>query len=148
MSLRIYDKFIATQHAKIKQKGYLLIDVLLGVFITGFALTAIALAYTQAFKAMAVNKSSADALSIAQQNMEMLRRNDGVLLSETLPFPLLEQAVALDNKIYQVTVKDIAVEAVQEHADVLRPCQVTVSWQDGNVEKELKMVEYFYLRTH
>lgn len=117
------------------QRGFLLIDVLLGCLLLTIALLSIGFAFQHSVKASAYVENYNGALRVARQVAEALRTNDGAQ-SFTAGIP---DKVKEGNMLYAVKVSPPDSVAGNEN---LVAVTITVSWGTDN----LTITNYYYLR--
>ena len=121
------------------QRGWILIDSLIALVILSVALTALAMAYRQASVTSYAATNNAQAIYLAQQQMEILKSRDNtVAVSSSLP---ADTYLAVNQISYLVQFSRPALPA--GFPSVLYPVQVTVSWS-GNPGGQIVLVQYLY----
>ncbi len=118
------------------ERGWILIDALIGVVIVAIALTALAVAYRQAAVVTISSTNQVRALNIAQDTLEGLKRYDRQT-AITLP---ARTTVAP----FTVDVAQLAVSQVN-YLPKLVPVEVTVTWTEaGGANGSVRMTGYYY----
>ena len=111
-------------------------EVLIGTVIIAVALTALALTFSQGTQNTVDSRNRLQALSVAQQELEGLKRYSTLTaLTASLPAGKNVQVAGID---YTVNGAIISVTAVNSYT-TLKPVQLTVSWPPG---QSLQIVEY------
>lgn len=127
------------------EKGWILVDSLVGMVVLSTAVIALLLAFTQATKGTVASMNRTQATYLAQQTLERFKAQDGLsIIDSTVISPV-------DNKYY-IKVTTPSVSAIETGTEDLKryliPYQVTVSWSDisgGPANKSIKMVGYCYV---
>lgn len=134
-----------SQNALLKsEKGWILIDSLLGMVILSTAIIALLLTFTQATKGSIVSTNRTQATYLAQQTLENLKLQDG---NEKIDMP-----ATLTAGKYIITIEPLAVSAITKASDLathLKPYCVTVKLADtsGPSPTEIvQMVGYGYVK--
>lgn len=123
-----------------QHKGWILMEVLIGTVIIAVALTALALTFTQASKGTVDSRTRLQALSVAQQELEDLKKHKTLAaltdnLSVDRPAPVISGSGSVN---YTVNSAIIVVTSVAALTNVI-PVQVTVSSPTGQL---IILVEY------
>lgn len=129
---------------KKSQKGWILVDSLVGMIFLSTAVIALLFAFTQATKGTIVSTNRTQATYLAQQALENLKSQDGQ--STITPQPAVTKGIFHISSPVPITVPDIAADA--NLSTYLKPYQVTVSWSDssgGSTSKNVTMVGYYYV---
>lgn len=134
----------STQNDQLKsEKGWILIDSILGIFILSTAVIALLLAFTQSTKGSVTSTNRTQATYLAQQTLENLKLQDGSKTIDTTVVPSSDK--------YTIVIDTPAVSAITNALDLniyLKPYRVTVSWSDtvgGPATKNVQMVRYCYV---
>lgn len=133
------------------KRGFLMVDIIVGIFIISVALVALGAAYRQSTLAMVKIRNRAEALAVAQQKMEYLKRYDGTPLSVAIPSSEFNAATVTGPAgIAQFTVQaqQVTVTSVSSLTNIV-PIQVTVTWNEiqGNSssgQQSIRIMEYIY----
>ncbi len=135
---------------KKNQKGFTLIDALIALSIISVAFISILTMYGQATKATTSNKIINNALFIAQQTLEDLKRYDGMATITALPSNATDPPpITMDGISYTIQVTPLVVSNPDFPLDNrIRPYQATVSWTDYSVspatERSIQLTSYYY----
>lgn len=126
------------------QRGWVLIDSLLGVLIISVACTAVMLAYTQSTKATGLAANRAMAISMAQRILEGFKSYDGGTTTPPTTIDPLDPKYNFDPN-YKIEISKPTVSAISGNSKII-PVQVTVSWPASNPTNSIQMVSYYYLQ--
>lgn len=126
------------------QKGWVLVESLVGIVILSTAIIALLLAFSQATKGTTASTNRTQATYLAQQTLENLKSQDGGSIINNPP----NYSVG----IFHVSVTNLDVSVIKEDLNslshFLQPRLVTVTWSDtsgGLASKNIKMVGYYYV---
>jgi Tfp pilus assembly protein PilV len=130
------------------QKGWLLIDVMVGMVILSVALLAIGAAYQNAVLSASFAKNESTALRIAQQVAEQLKKNDGAesfdegtLTINTKDVSGNSFSVPVDKITYQITLTPHLVSGYTN----LEAVDISVSWPSNKPKySPVKLTGYYY----
>ena len=117
------------------QKGFILIDALVGMVILSVALMALAVAYRQATITTVTARNYNNAVYIAQQTAEKLKENDGKKAVDA-NWTIANTPTTINNVAY-------VVETTIADVNLLKQATITVSW--FNNTKNISIVNYYYL---
>lgn len=117
------------------QRGFLLIDILIGCLILSIALLSVGFAFQHSVRASSYVKNYNGALRVAQQVAESLRINDGAD-SFIIDIP---DKIKDGDMTYTVSVSTPA--AVSGNASLLS-VNITVTWETNN----MTITNYYYLK--
>ncbi len=122
------------------QKGFILIDSLVGIIILTVALLAILLTYRQATITAVSAKNYNNAVYLAQQAAEELKKNDGRLNVD----PKIEKS----GTKFIITPTPLTIAEVETNTD-LKPYKIMVTWDETInskvINRTVEIVEYYYL---
>lgn len=125
------------------QKGFILIDSLVGIIILTVALLAILLTYRQATITAVSVRNYNNAVYIAQQAAEELKRNNG----KTEFDPFVESPVTIKGIQYKINLTRLTITEVQANTN-LRQYKVTVAWAEKTnsevINRNVELVDYYY----
>lgn len=136
------------------ERGWVLIDALIGLVIVSIALTALAMAYRQSAVVTVSASNQARAVYVAQQAVEELKPNDNNTKSADWPGAIpAPYDVTVNNVTFRVTystesvteVNGIVNTAVRER---IKPLRVTVSWTEpaSGTAASIQTVGYYYMK--
>lgn len=118
------------------ERGWILIDALIGVIIVAIALTALAVAYRQATVVTVSSTNQVRALNIAQDTIEGLKRFDRQP-AITLPARTTVGQFTVD--VVRLTVPQV------NYLPRLAPVEVTVTWTEaGGANGTVRITGYYY----
>lgn len=129
-----------------KQPGWILIDVIITTFIVAVALTALAMAFRQSTIAGTAAQNYNQAVYIAQDTLEYLKKNDGKSSAASLDWNPKEKTIKSSSGFtFQVDVKSPPTEVSGN--SLIKVCQVTVTWKDSasSSDRSVDMIGYYYL---
>lgn len=129
-----------------KQPGWILVDVIMTTFIVAVALTALAMAFRQSTVAGTAAQNYNQAVYIAQDTLEYLKRNDGQSSTAALDWNPKEKTIKSNSGFtFQVEVKSPNAEVSGN--PLMKVCQVIVKWHDsvGADERMVDLIGYYYL---
>lgn len=129
-----------TPYIRQAQKGFVLLDSLIGVTILSIAICAMALMYMQTTKTIANSAGRTKATYLAQQTLDLLKAQDG---NQTLTDPIHDAADG-----YTVEIATPSVSAISADSTIktyLVPKQVTVTWIENGQQNSIKMIGYNYV---
>ena len=122
-----------------QNKGWILVDLLIGTIILSVGLVALMGAFTQAGKSTVNSRNRLQAVSIAQQQLENLKKYSS---SADLP---TTTGTTTTNGIYTVQLQRLTIPALASVPKLI-PVQVTLTWQEqggaGPVTQTVQIVEY------
>lgn len=125
------------------QKGFILIDSLVGIIILTVALLAILLTYRQATITAVSARNYNNAVYLAQQTVEELKKNNG----KTEFDPFVESPVTIKGIQYTIKLTQLTITEVQANTN-LRQYKVTVAWDERInskvVPRDVQLVDYYY----
>jgi Tfp pilus assembly protein PilV len=130
------------------ERGWILIDALIGMVIVAIALTALAVAYRQATVVTVSANNQATAVWVAQQMVETIKQKDATTYDPT--FTNLPATVTVPPN---PTVFSIA--AVEQPADTnihssmrdyVRPVKITVQWTEAGGTFSVDVISYYYFK--
>ena len=137
-------KQIAYNNLLQSQKGWILIDSVIGMVILSIAIIALVLTFTQATKGTTASTNRTQATYLAQQTLENLKAQDGNSAIDTTVISPVGK--------YTIVISTPAVAAItadpNQLSQYLIPYQVTVSWSDtsgGASNQNIQMVGYCYV---
>ncbi|GMB00506.1 hypothetical protein [Pelosinus sp. IPA-1] len=121
------------------QKGWILVDSLIGMIFLGVALISILGAFTQFVSTTSTTRNNNNAVRIAQQISEELKVNDG---SKSAPFdltksPTYQNSPTINGIKYKV---EIVTSGFVDTNTRLQPVKITVSGGSSSVS----LVRYYY----
>ena len=125
------------------QKGWILIDSVIGMVILSIAIIALVVTFTQATKGTTASANRIQATYLAQQTLEKLKAQDGnSTIDPTVISPVGKYTIVSE----KLTVAAITTDPNQL-SKYLVPYQVTVSWSDtsGGTSNNVQMVGYCYV---
>ena len=125
------------------EKGWILVDSLVGMVVLSTAVIALLLAFTQATKGTVASMNRTQATYLAQQTLENLKAQDGNSIIKTEDSSVGKYTIVVDTP--SVSSIETGTEDLKRY---LIPYQVTVSWSDisgGPANKSIKMVGYCYV---
>lgn len=134
------------------ERGWVLIDALIGLVVVSIALTALAVAYRQSAAVTISSSNQARAVYVAQQAVEELKHHDNKTKSGEWPASIAGYTVSIDNTAFTVS---YAMESVAEIngivtaavRDRIKPVRVTVSWTEpGAGAVQIQVVGYYYMK--
>lgn len=129
------------------ERGWILIDALIGMVIVAIALTALAVAYRQATVVTVSANNQATAVWVAQQMVETIKQQDAVAHAQFNPSLNVPSSVTLDNKVFSIdTPVELSDPEVSALSPRLRPVRVTVRWTEPNGEHSISVVSYYYCK--
>lgn len=117
-----------------ENKGWILVDILVGTIILAVGLVALMAVFTQAGKSTVDSRNRLQAVSIAQQKLEDLKKYSS---SADLP---TTTGTTTTQGIYTVQLQRLTVPALSSVPKLI-PVQVTVKWQEQG-EQTVQIVEY------
>lgn len=125
------------------QKGWILVDSLIGMILLSVALLAILGTFTQYVSTTSTTRNNNNAVRIAQQISEELKVNDG---SKSTPFdltksPTYQNPPTINGIKYKV---DIVTNGFADTNTRLLPAKITVSGGSSSVS----LVRYYYFNTN
>ena len=124
-----------------RQRGFILAEVVLAIFIISVALLAISVMFTKAIQVNAVAKDYTVAANLAQKQLELLKMQPPEYWSElTLPCTIAWQDAAQSPLPQYVLTTHASSYAADNH---LVQVTVTASWQQGNRECNLEFVTLY-----
>jgi type II secretory pathway pseudopilin PulG len=126
------------------QRGFSLVDTLMGTLLLAITLVAFMAGFAYVSRGTSGNTARVQALSIAQEVLEDLKKNDG--LTAGLQNFAVTSPVERNGISYGVLLTSPTVNALTGVSANLQPRQVTVSWQEGSSTKSLSMVTYYYMQ--
>ena len=129
-----------TPYIRQTQKGFVLLDSLIGVTILSIAICAMALMYMHTTKTIANSAGRTKATYLAQQTLDLLKAQDG---SQTLTDPIHDSSDG-----YTVEIATPSVSAISPDSTIkayLIPKQVTVTWTENGQQNSVKMIGYNYV---
>ena len=120
-----------------ENKGWILVDILVGTIILAVGLVALMAVFTQAGKSTVDSRNRLQAVSIAQQKLEDLKKYSS---SADLP---TTTGTTTTQGIYMVELKRISVPALSTLPKLI-PVQVKLTWQEpgGAGPVTVQIVEY------
>jgi len=130
---------------KKSQKGWILVDSLVGMIFLSTAVIALLFAFTQATKGTIASTNRTQATYLAQQALEDLKSQDGE--STITPQSAVPNGIFHISSPSLITIPEIEND-VDHLSTYLKPYQVTVSWSDssgGPTNKKVTMVGYYYV---
>lgn len=128
------------------QGGWILIDIIIGILILGVALTALAMAFRQSTITGMAARNYNQAVYIAEQKIENLRKNDGKKATDsTIDWGPQTETIPAKNGLpqFKVITNPLTVtEAIK--STYVRPFRITVTWQESSA-KQIQVSSYYYL---
>ncbi|MDF2633619.1 MAG: hypothetical protein K0R78_493 [Pelosinus sp.] len=125
------------------QKGFILMDSLVGIIILTVALLAILLTYSQATITAVSARNYNNAVYLAQQTVEELKRNNG----RTEFDPSVGPPVTIKGIQYTIDLTRLTIPEVQTNTN-LRQYKVTVTWAERInskvINRNVELVDYYY----
>jgi len=118
------------------QKGFIFIDALVGMVILSVALLALAAAYRQATITTVAAREYNNAVYVAQQAAEELKRNDGRTTGNA-DWTIANGTETINNVPYTVNVPPPLIE------NLVAKANITVSWPENNTG--ISITSYYYL---
>lgn len=128
------------------QKGWILIDAIIGITITVTALVALMSLYTQITHSTASARDYQNANYIAQQHLENLRQFDGTATIRNLNPEITDPPnQTVEHVQYSIQIR--LVTPIDTLDARLIPYQVTVTWPDPRNEsltRSIQVVNYYF----
>ena len=125
------------------EKGFILMDSLVGILILTVALLAILLTYSQATITAVSAKNYNNAVYLAQQTVEELKKNNG----KTEFDPFVESPVTIKGIQYKINLTRLTITEVEANTN-LRQYKVIVAWDEKInskvVPRSVELVDYYY----
>lgn len=121
------------------QRGWVLVDCLVGIIIITVALTALIGAYAQATKANIFNRDYNNAVYIAKRSLEDLKQYEGKPDIKSLPEHVTSPPDTVINNV-AFTIRIDSAEAAGLDAKI-NPYRATVSW--NGTKQSVSMVSYY-----
>lgn len=122
-----------------QNKGWILVDMLVGTVILAVGLVALMAVFTQAGNSTVDSRNRLQAVSIAQQQLENLKKYGS---SSDLP---TTTPTTTTNGIYTVELKRLTLSTLSSVPKLI-PVQVTLTWQEqggaGSITQTLQIIEY------
>lgn len=130
------------------QRGWILLESLIGVVILSVAILALLLSFAQTTKGTAASTNRTQATYLAQQALDKLKAQDGN--------PSIDSSVSVippSNGIFTIAISTPSVSVISADANTdklsnyLKPYQVQVSWveQPSGVSNMVTMTGYGYV---
>ena len=123
------------------EKGWLLVDSLVGMVILTTAILALASTYIMSSKNNVYAKNYGQALAIAQTYVENHKSVNNTSFTPATSFTIYQQTV--NNVLYTVTPTP-AIATTDSLGTLIVPVQITVSWNEQNGNKQISVVSYYY----
>lgn len=120
------------------QAGFIFIDALVGMVILTVALTALAVAYRQATITTVAARNYNNAVYLAQEAVEELKKNDGQLAA-AFTTTLTNSKITINNVGYSITPSTTDLSAT------LKEVKISVSWPNNTHSPPVELVSYYYL---
>ena len=130
------------------ERGWVLIDALIGVVIVAIALTALAMAYRQATVVTVSANNPATAVLVAQQIAETIKQKDAATYSGFLAGLPATVTVPPNPTVFSIAAVEQPPDA-DIHAsmrDYLRPVKVTVTWTEAGGTYSVGVISYYYFK--
>ncbi|VBB09177.1 Hypothetical protein LUCI_4463 [Lucifera butyrica] len=127
------------------QKGFLLIDVLIGMLILTIALVSLAYAYTQSVRTSMGSRNYNQAVYLAQKTLEGLKTQDG---SNAFSLPASIAPITSNGVQYTISLSENG-GSMSEPLDAnVIPVQVTVKWSEpsSTVQRSVSIENYYYYK--
>jgi Tfp pilus assembly protein PilV len=130
------------------QRGWILIDSLIGLVILSIAITALSVTFTQAIKGILTSDNRTKAAYLANEQLTQLKVHDGqqqdrnsIVWRTTNTLPAEQN----HNTVFTVTtaVLDNARIPANLHIDVI-PVEAVVNWVEPTGANQLQIVTYYY----
>lgn len=130
------------------ERGWILIDALIGMVIVAIALTALAVAYRQASVVTVSANNQATAVLVAQQIVETIKQKDAATYSGFLAGLPAAATVPPNPTVF-------AIEATEQSPDLdihdsmrnyVRPVRVKVSWTEAGGTFSVNVISYYYFK--
>ena len=122
-----------------QNQGWILMDILIGTVILAVGLAGLMAVFSQAGKSTMGSRNRLQAVSIAQQKLEDLKR-----YSNSADLPTATGTTATSG-IYTVELKRLSMSALSSVPKLI-PVQVTLTWQEpggaGSITQTVQIVEY------
>ena len=129
------------------ERGWVLIDALIGLVIVSIALTALAIAYRQSVVVTVSASNQARAVYVAQQAVENLKIHDGANQTQFAGYvTALNIVKPVDGVTFTATAAEFADAEVAALSPRLRPVRVTVAWTEPGGNRSINMTSYFYCK--
>jgi len=119
---------------KLRCRGWVFIDALLGVTILAIGIIAIILAMTHNTKVVALASNHTKATYLAEQKLEELKKYDGGTTAPTLPEDETEGIFSISYALATVTLP----------VSNVTPVHVTVTWTEDGQANTVKLGAYYY----
>lgn len=136
------------------QRGFGMIDALIGLMLLGIVLVGFLTAFRHATMGTASNTARTQATFIAQEVLERIKNHDNgdktvSQFTDLLNSPsFIPASVTRGNMTYRVGASIVNAPAVTGAlANALVPVQVNVSWTENGAAKVLRMVNYYYTQS-
>lgn len=130
------------------ERGWVLIDALIGLVIVSIALTALAVAYRQSAVVTISSSNQARAVYVAQQAVEELKRYDGTNQAQFAGYvTALNIVKQVDGVTFTATAAEFADPEVAALAPRVRPVRFRVEWTEpGAGARFINVVSYYYFK--
>jgi Tfp pilus assembly protein PilV len=136
------------------QRGFSMIDALIGLMLLGIVLVGFLTAFRHATMGTASNTARTQATFIAQDVLERIKNHDNEYktvskFTDLLNSPsVIPTSVTRGNMTYRVGASIVNAPAVTGTlVNALVPVQVNVSWTENGAAKVLRMVNYYYTQS-
>jgi Tfp pilus assembly protein PilV len=130
------------------QQGFILIDSLIGMVVLTIALLALGAVFIQTTKGTLATDNLTKAAYIANEQLSMLKVNDGLQQDRNSPVWTTSKTLAAEANHGTVFTVATAVVPPAEvpadlHADTI-PVRATVSWNEPTGARQLQIITYYY----
>lgn len=129
------------------QKGWVLIDALVGIIVLSVALTAMAMALSQSIRGTLAVSNRTTAAYLAQQQLSKLGTYDNSGLDRTSSQWSVARTTYTDPNSktqfsYQINVLSFDEMPVDLDANVI-PVKITIDWNESSGSKTLQVIKYY-----
>ncbi|MDR7866012.1 MAG: hypothetical protein RIN56_04290 [Sporomusaceae bacterium] len=130
------------------ERGWILIDALIGMVIVAIALTALAVAYRQATVVTVSANNQATAVWVAQQIVETIKQKDATTYTGFLTGLPATVTVPPNPTVFTIEATELSPDLNIHNSmrNYVRPVRVKVSWTEAGGTVSINVISYYYFK--